>query len=84
MEDKTDLKGQRSDLWSRLQEEHSAESRRGSLFPAESKYLGLTQAVQKIEWIRGLLADLGFKQESATHVNEDNQACISMAMNLVN
>ena len=54
---------------------------RGTLSSAESEYLGLTQAVQEVEWIREVLAELGLEQERATLVHEDNQACISMALN---
>ena len=57
---------------------------RGTLSVAESEFLGLTQAVQDVEWIRELLTELGQDMTKPTKVWEDNQSCIKIARNPVN
>ena len=54
-----------------------------ALSTAEAEYMSLASAAQTAIWFRQLLADLGFPQEEATVIYEDNQGCIAMAKNPV-
>ena len=50
-----------------------------SLSSTEAEYIALCEAATEIVWLRQLLKDMGFPQESATTVFEDNMSCIDMA-----
>jgi hypothetical protein len=54
-----------------------------ALSTAEAEYMSLASAGQTAIWFRQLLADLGFRQDKATVIFEDNQGCIAMAKNPV-
>jgi len=41
--------------------------------------LALSSAVQEAVWLRQLLSDLGFQQDSPTTINEDNQGVIALS-----
>jgi transposase InsO family protein len=55
-----------------------------ALSTSEAEYMSLASAAQTAIWLRRLLGDLGFTQEKATEIFEDNQGCIAMAKNPVN
>ena len=48
---------------------------------AEAEYIAASVAVREVVYLRQLLAELGFPQESATVLHEDNQPCIHLANN---
>lgn len=50
-----------------------------ALSSTEAEYLALSSAVQEAVWLRQLLSDLGFQQESPTTINEDNQGVIALS-----
>ena len=43
--------------------------------------MALTQATKEAIWIRTFLNELGFNQDDATVIYEDNQSCIALARN---
>lgn len=55
-----------------------------ALSTAEAEYMSMAHAAQTSVWLRRLLSDLGFVQESPVKIYEDNQGCIAMAKNPVN
>ena len=52
-----------------------------ALSTAEAEYLAAGDAAQEALWLRATLAELGFAQEGATVIFEDNQGCIAMTIN---
>ena len=50
-----------------------------TLSTCESEYVALALCIQEIMWLRSLLGELGFIQDEATTVYEDNRACIALA-----
>ena len=46
---------------------------------AESEVVAASEAAREIMWLRKILEELGFEQEKATKLNEDNQACVVIA-----
>jgi len=54
-----------------------------ALSTCEAEYVALVEAVKEVVWMRLLLSELGFKQDSATIVFEDNQSTIRVAENPV-
>ena len=52
-----------------------------ALSTTEAEYIALTSAAQEAVWLRALLKDLGFEQESPTVISEDNQSAIAIAKN---
>ena len=54
-----------------------------SLSSAEAEYMAAGAAAQEVLWLRALLRDLGFEQQSATVVYCDNQAAIAIASDSV-
>jgi hypothetical protein len=52
-----------------------------SLSTCESEYIALSNCVQEVVWLRGLLEFLGCKQPGPTVIFEDNQAAMSIANN---
>ena len=53
-----------------------------SLSSAEAEYIGATEVVKEVMWLRHLLSELGLKQPT-TIVYEDNLACIKMAKSAI-
>ena len=51
-----------------------------ALSTTESETIGLTYAAQEAIWLKELLLELGYPQQSV-EIFEDNQACIKLAMN---
>ena len=49
-----------------------------ALSSMEAEYMAASQACQEIIWARSILADLGYEQEGATVLKEDNQSCIAL------
>lgn len=54
-----------------------------ALSSAEAEYMAVCAAVQEAIHLRQLLKDLGFKQDQATVIFEDNQGCIALSENPV-
>lgn len=54
-----------------------------ALSSTEAEYMALSGAVQEAIWLRQLLRDLGYAQQGATPIYEDNQGCINLANNPV-
>jgi hypothetical protein len=54
-----------------------------ALSTAESEYIAASQASQEIIYLRNLLSRLGFSQDEATPLHEDNEACVQLAKNPV-
>ena len=52
-----------------------------ALSSTEAEYVALAAAAQEVLFLRGLLGELGFRQDAATKLLEDNQSCISLAKN---
>jgi len=52
-----------------------------ALSSTEAEYIATTHAAKEALWLRGLLHDLGYPQESATIIHEDNQGCIALSKN---
>ena len=50
-----------------------------ALSTVEAEYMAMSAAVQEMMYLRQLLVDLGFPQERATVLYEDNQGTISLA-----
>ena len=44
----------------------------------ESEYVALCEAVRDVVWLRRLLLDIGFPQEGATIIYQDNKSTIDM------
>ncbi|KAL4319314.1 hypothetical protein GQ457_18G017080 [Hibiscus cannabinus] len=55
----------------------------GSLDDMKTEYIAVVAAANQAIWLRNLLFDLGFKQESATVLLCDNKSAIAIAENLV-
>ena len=45
----------------------------------EAEYIALSTSARDVIWCRTLLSELGFTQESATTIYEDNESCIKIA-----
>jgi hypothetical protein len=54
-----------------------------ALSSAEAEYMAACAAVQEAIHLRQLLEDLGYKQDQATVIFEDNQGCITLSENPV-
>jgi hypothetical protein len=54
-----------------------------ALSSAEAEYMAACAATQEAVYLRRLLEGLGFKQEGATLILEDNQGCIALSENPV-
>src|SRR5271170_2523603 len=53
-----------------------------TLSTMESEYMALTEATKELKWIRTLLAELGYSNDSSpTTLFSDNQSTISLAKN---
>ena len=52
-----------------------------ALSSTEAEYIALCRAAQEAVWMRNLLSDVGFPQEDATLVREDNQGAMALARN---
>ena len=55
-----------------------------ALSSTEAEYVALCSATQEVVWLRRLLAGIGFVQEEATTLDEDNQGTIALAKNPYN
>ena len=53
-----------------------------ALFSAEAEFRGIVKGITEVLWIRKLLTELGFKQNSC-ELNCDNKAAISISENPV-
>ena len=51
------------------------------LSSTEAEYMAMTRAAQEAIWLRQLLEQLGFKQDSPTKLQGDNQGAIALAKN---
>ena len=54
-----------------------------ALSSTEAEYMAISDASREAIWLRSLLKDLKFPQQSATTIFEDNQGCIALAENPV-
>ena len=54
-----------------------------ALSSAEAEYMAACAGVQEAIYLRRLLNDLGYKQDQATVIYEDNQGCIALSENPV-
>jgi hypothetical protein len=54
-----------------------------ALSTVEAEYMALSDATKEAVWLRALLLELGYGQDSATIIHEDNQGCLSLAKNPV-
>jgi hypothetical protein len=52
-----------------------------ALSSTEAEYMAMTRAAQEAIWLRQLLEQLGFKQDSPTKLQGDNQGAIALAKN---
>ena len=52
-----------------------------ALSSTEAEYMALTRAAQEAIWLRQLLEQLGFSQDSATQLRGDNQGSVALAKN---
>jgi len=52
-----------------------------TLSSTEAEYVALCEAATEVVWLRRLLRDIGFAQDSPTIVYEDNKSCIDMVNN---
>ena len=52
-----------------------------ALSTTEAEYVALCEAAQEAVWLRRLLSDIGFSQNTPTVVFEDNQGAISLSQN---
>jgi hypothetical protein len=52
-----------------------------ALSSTEAEYMAMTRAAQEAIWLRQLLKQLGFKQDSPTKLQGDNQGAIALAKN---
>jgi hypothetical protein len=48
----------------------------------EAEYVGASQAAREVMWIRGILEELGYSQDSATKIFGDNQSALKLAHNV--
>jgi hypothetical protein len=55
-----------------------------ALSSTEAEYMAVCASVQEAVYLRQLLCDMGYKQNDATTIYEDNQGCIAMTKNPVN
>ena len=55
--------------------------KRVALSTAEAEYRAATLATKEIVWLRRLLSELGYTQQSPTILHEDNAACVKMVEN---
>jgi hypothetical protein len=53
-----------------------------ALSSTEAEYLALSTTSREILWLRGFLAELGFKQNSPSKIYEDNKSCVNIATSL--
>jgi hypothetical protein len=51
--------------------------------PTESEYKSLHHATLEVIWLRQLIAEMGYAQQSATIINEDNESTIDCTRNPV-
>ncbi|KAI3635416.1 hypothetical protein MIR68_006550 [Amoeboaphelidium protococcarum] len=49
-----------------------------ALSSCESEYIALANSAKEAMWLRQLMKDIGYKQEEATVINEDNQGSIAL------
>jgi hypothetical protein len=54
-----------------------------ALSSSEAEYMAASAAAQEAIYLRRLLDELGFIQEGATRIMEDNQGCIALSVNPV-
>jgi hypothetical protein len=54
-----------------------------ALSTTEAEYMALSHTTKEAIWLRGLLRELGYTQNQATTIFEDNQSCINLAKNPV-
>ena len=52
-----------------------------ALSSTEAEYVSLSSATHEAVWLRVLLDGMGFKQDNATTIFEDNQGAIALAKN---
>ena len=52
-----------------------------ALSTTEAEYMALCAATQEAVFLRKLLLDMGFPQQEATAIGEDNQGCIALSKN---
>jgi len=52
-----------------------------ALSSTEAEYMALTHTTKESIWLRTILKELGFAQNDATTLYEDNQSCIALAKN---
>jgi len=52
-----------------------------ALSSTEAEYMALTHTTKETIWLRTILKELGFAQNDATTLYEDNQSCIALAKN---
>ena len=72
------LVGDRAMLWNCKRQPTIA------LFTTEAEYMATSHCTKEANWLRKLLADVGFVQEGATTIMCDNQGCIALAKNPTN
>jgi len=54
-----------------------------ALSTTEAEYMALSETTKEVIWLRQLLSDLGYQQQSPTTLYVDNQSTISLAKNPV-
>lgn len=54
-----------------------------ALSTTEAEYMSVTEATKEAIWIRTFLEELGFKQQGAMEILNDNQGCLALAKNPV-
>ena len=47
----------------------------------EAEYVALSASAQEVIWLRRLVDSLGIRQDSPTHIYEDNQSAIEISKN---
>ena len=52
-----------------------------ALSTTEAEYMAACKATKEAIWLRKLLTDLGYSQNSPTTIFQDNQSCIKLARN---
>lgn len=54
-----------------------------ALSTTESEYMAVVDALKMVLWLRQLMGEMGFTQEYATTIMDDNYGCIQLANNAV-
>jgi len=54
-----------------------------SLSTSEAEFVAASQAGQEALYLREILKDFGYQQNTATEIDEDNLACVAMSENAV-